>query len=230
MIWVETFKEVAIGCSALSAAAVAWKGLYTWRDQLQGEHHHKVARDALIAIFDYRNFVLNTRERYLDALDSPSKNKLSHALSGQTYAQKIFEDFSEDYRMLSEKCAELEQIALEVELLWDKTTADQIQLMIDMGRDMGASLMLVEAFVDKDAVNGYSPKEIVASLGGLPEKTRARLLSYSINRQKTEKHEDLFPATFNAVCGHLKKKLGRHLVRRESGWRAAFKSRLNSKV
>lgn len=222
MDWVQNFKELAVGASALSAAAVAWRGLSTWKAQLQGEHHHKVAREALVAIFEYRNFVLNSRERYMEVMESTAKNELAHALSGETYAKRIFKEFPKDYKTLAEKNAELEQVALEVELLWDKHTAEQIQLIIAMGRDMADSLMLVEAFVDGDVISGYNPKEIVKSLGGLPHKTQERLLSYSINRVKTEKHDDSFPATLSAICGDLKVKLGSHLVPHQGGWRSWF--------
>lgn len=115
--WVKTFTDVVVAIAAGCGAFTAWRGLDTWREELQGRHEYDLARRILTALYRVREAIRAARSPAMSSAEYeslPDRQPDDQPWSGKDMRYA----YQQRWNRISEPLVELDAALLEAEALW----------------------------------------------------------------------------------------------------------------
>lgn len=115
--WISALANVVVAAAAAAGAITAWRGLNTWREELQGRHEYDLARRILTALYRVREAIRAARSPSMSA--SEYESRPDRAADDRPWSGKDMRyAYQQRWNRISEPLVELDAALLEAEALW----------------------------------------------------------------------------------------------------------------
>ncbi|MEW8390623.1 MAG: hypothetical protein AB2651_02515 [Candidatus Thiodiazotropha sp.] len=123
---VSTLKDLCIAGAAVTTAFVAWKGVESWKRELQGKADFEVARNLIKATYQVRNSIQICRSPWLELFEFPEgyqHNKIERTSEDEGYAKLFI--YNNRLKHVDDCIIEFDTTVLEAEALWGRIIEDK---------------------------------------------------------------------------------------------------------
>lgn len=159
-------KDSILAATAITGAIIAFRGVNTWRRQLNGQADHNLCKNLLVSIFKYRDAIRFVRNPFMSGSEQPSPP--SEKINTMTEQEKRYYGISKAYAARWDKVieahAQVYAYLIETEALW----GNEVKLMWEEIRKLESELLtalehIIEAYDPNipTHIKESSPDEII---------------------------------------------------------------------
>ncbi|KAA5944005.1 hypothetical protein F3I27_14995 [Pantoea sp. Bo_2] len=115
-------KDAIVTGAALTGAIIAFKGLGTWKRQINGQANYNLSKNLLVNLFKYRDAVYAVRNPFMSSQEQPfppEEEKKNLDDKGVRY-YGLFKAYEKRWNAVAEMQSEIYANLIEAEALWDE--------------------------------------------------------------------------------------------------------------
>lgn len=141
MTWTEcinNLKDIIVIAASSTGAIVAWRGLNTWKRQLNGQSDYTLAKDLLINIYRYRDALFFVRNPLMtnSELKLPEDKEGKNIMYNEQRYLSILHAYEKRWNSMLEHRAKLQVSIAETEALWESEISIKLNELFHLESDI----------------------------------------------------------------------------------------------
>ncbi|ORM82270.1 hypothetical protein HA42_08555 [Pantoea deleyi] len=124
-------KDTIVTGAALTGAIIAFKGLGTWKKQINGQANYNLSKNLLINLFKYRDAVNDVRNPFMSSqeMPQPSEEESKKLNDDGVRYHGLYKAYENRWNRVVEVKTDIYANLIEAEALWDNQLSDMWKVL-----------------------------------------------------------------------------------------------------